>query len=89
MVGNFDSIFLDAIGEAGASDNSNNAANMISNVNISYNASDSTQRNAIFSAQRKISKAQQRKIQQDERKRKVGIKTGDNSTIEEVNSIFL
>lgn len=73
----FTSIFLED-----DKDDASKAANMVSNVSIAYNASDSTQRNAIYQAQSKIAKAQKQKDITSDRKKAYGLKT-------EFTSIFL
>lgn len=74
-------------------DNSTNASNMISNVSISYNASDATQRNAIYQAQAKISKSQVRKKASDDKKELAKIKAGAKIHEEDIDdfptSIFI
>lgn len=77
----FESVFYESNDNR---DNSGNASNMVSAVNISYNANDSTQRNAIYNAQKKIAKAQQSRQRQRDKMKKKGIE----NTTNEFTSIF-
>lgn len=76
-----------------SNDSSNNASNMISNVSISYNASDPSQRNAIYQAQSKISKSQIRKKNSDDKKElakmKAGTKIHEDNIDDFPTSIFI